>query len=258
MCPEAAEADPIFEQLWPHCPMYFPVIGWGGLCQTPRCMQPCRITEAAGPDALPERERRFTYDADGRVTRVDTETASGRWHALIRYDAVGRPLDWLAEDGTGRHYRYDREGRPIAMRRTLAPGEVEETTFRAGPHGMVERETIRDGVVILRRVFTFGDDGAIERHEDFRADRIRDASLPGDGLTLTYHYEYQPGRLARVRNERSVTQFTRDQALRVVARSRGPHPLTTYSYDDAGRLAVEDARPLDVSVGYVVYSYDCD
>ncbi|MER5359653.1 RHS repeat-associated core domain-containing protein [Streptomyces sp. NPDC002785] len=88
-----------------------------------RDFQGSRITRAG--------RSRYTYDGQGRITRRETTTLSGKVLAWqFQWDAEDRLTDVLAPDGFLWRYLYDALGRRISKQRLDAEGHVvEETTY---------------------------------------------------------------------------------------------------------------------------------
>ena len=259
-CPGVLLEDPAFEELWPDCPMYFPVISWGGLCTSPRCMRPCRVVESTGPRDEPVRVRRFTYDDDGRVIRIDAEGIVSTWMEAIGYDAAGRPTERTHSLGGGVRYHREADGHLTRFVQSIPDSSDTTVDVTHGPHGPVRIEMTRSSEVVARTEYEYGPNGRLARHVDFLMSRMRDATLPGGGRTQTALYDYGPdGRLRSLRPEDlggRRMELSYDRLGRVVSRRSNGHVATRFRYDHLGRLEVSDSRPVQRE-GYVAYEYEC-
>ena len=176
----------------------------------------------------------FTYDTNGRVTRV---TFPDGQFTLTTYDALGRKASITNEEGQISTYAYDGLGRLISVTGIL--GDAVYTYDEAG--------NLRTQTDALGRVTEFQYDllnrpierkypgGEIERYAyDAAGNRI--SSTDAMGRTITFAYDsrnrlvttFLPG------GETVIRTYAADGQLLAVTDARG---ITAYSYNNRGRLA---------------------
>lgn len=189
----------------------------------------------------------FSYDDEGVLTAATTPlgaTATGQSNKLGWY------TEWNDPAGNASHYQYDPNGRLTNFTDRLG----RTTTFGYGPAGLLESvdKTGLGPVSCLRNPL-----GQVTQATDLRGqDWVYGYSNVGRpvsktdplGRQWTYAYDNR-GRLAQITHPGGTgnTVFTYDAAGAITRVDYPGGPVSTFAYDDAGRL---------VGAGDLVFSYD--
>ncbi|MGN5635269.1 putative T7SS-secreted protein, partial [Streptomyces sp. AC154] len=189
---------------------------------------PVKVTDRAGAVMLTERDGLGrpvrTTDPSGGITRLE-------WHP------DGQLARRTGPDGTTESWTYDGEGNTLSH--TDATGGVSRSEYthfdllvaRTGPDG-ARYEFTHDNELRLNRVtnpqghswaYAYDPAGDIVSETDF------------DGRTLTYELDAAGQVTTRTDALGGTISFTRDQLGQVVSKDVDGR-LTTYTYDQAGRL----------------------
>ncbi|MFI6094956.1 DUF6531 domain-containing protein [Lentzea sp. NPDC051213] len=177
---------------------------------------------------------RYERDALGRVTSVVDATG-----ATVRYGWTieGKPAWRTLADGATERWRYDGEGNcvehvsPAGQRTQVTYNAFDLPSSRTRPDGT----TLRFGYdTNLRLVSVTDPEGAVWRYDYDPAGRIVQET-DFHGRVLRYGHDAAGRLVERVDATGTVVTQTRDVLGRVIEQRSGDN-VTTFSYDDAGRI----------------------
>lgn len=239
-CPSQIPTGPAVRLLWPRCPVDFPVASWGGLCDEPRCMRPCRVRRSEGPGASIEAEYTYVYSLDGRVLREDDVTR-GTERTFV-YDDEQRLTTVRGSRGYEERYEFGADGR--LHRFEIKEGHWDPRSFEIswGRYGVV-RVRMEDGERVDVSEFEYDDMG-----------RVSSETLRRLKLVERSTYQYKDGRLNMVVRDDDARRHWSWQHGRVAWHDG--LGATRFEYDRLGRLQSMDQRP-DVAPGYWEFTYKC-
>lgn len=217
-----------------------------------------RVTDGRGSGPLdPAYTTRRYYDADDRVTRIESPPVGGRSHLIVRtfsYDPVGNLTSETDGNGNVTTYAYDANNnlrfvyQPLGRTTQYQYDELNRRIRTINANNYATAATYDDADRLtetrhaLNNVWTYTHDahGNVLTQTD------------PSGVTLTYAYDKLHRRTRRTDELGHTWQTQYDKLGRVTRTIDATNQATQYFYDALGRLT----RVVDAAGGQTDYTYD--
>ena len=205
----------------------------------------------------------YTYDGSGRLSETQFQMNGGpAGRTVYSYDDFGRPLRvvQIEADGSRRELeanQYGPDGRRTRM--YFTPKLPPDVPFGFAIEGTEQSLTV-PGAQTAATVYDNGGLASEVLFHDAEHRLLRTLVLQRDGAGRLMRVEMKAGeemQLPGVQDElEQMPAKAREAMAALLARVSGPENLTTYQYDDMGRMTERRMQMGDIGESRTTYRYD--